>query len=252
MKTNCDIIQDLLPLYCDNVCSEESKCAVEDHIQECEQCRNDLMQMQREIKEETPKLDEKKVAKSAKSAWNKKKLIAFVAGCLAIMLIASIAVGAVFAYHAFNSADADDYNSLRAQVESCSGCQIQSIKEVEIRGNYLATLCKDDNGDWRLCMFERDILLRDRWVAMGSRKTKEGKLGSYNYGDSEGNAVIIIFGANIPSEVKSYEITNSGITYICPANTFILDIFVIPDANDISSTPHALDANGEEIPGYLN
>ena len=28
MKTHCDIINDLLPVYCDGVCSEESKIAV--------------------------------------------------------------------------------------------------------------------------------------------------------------------------------------------------------------------------------
>ena len=61
MKTNCDIIQDLLPLYCDNVCSEESKQTIEEHIQECEQCRNDLMQMQKEVKEDIPKISNTKV-----------------------------------------------------------------------------------------------------------------------------------------------------------------------------------------------
>ena len=251
MKTNCDIIQDLLPLYCDNVCSEESKQTIEEHIQECEQCRNDLMQMQKEFKEDIPKIDEKKVAKSAKSAWNKKKTIAFTAGCLVVLLLVSLVIGAGFTYHALNSADGDDYNSLRAQAENYLGCQIRTIKDVEIKGNYLAALCRDDDGDWRLCVFERDVLFKDRWVAMGSRRTDDGKLSSYNYGDSEGNAVIIIFGANIPSKVKSYEIINSDITYICSANTFVLDIFIIPDAHDISSTPHALDENGEEI-DYLS
>ncbi|MCM1440001.1 MAG: zf-HC2 domain-containing protein [Roseburia sp.] len=36
----CDIIQDLLPLYIDNVCSEESKAYVEAHLASCEKCRN--------------------------------------------------------------------------------------------------------------------------------------------------------------------------------------------------------------------
>ena len=38
MKNNCNIIKDLLPLYCDGVCSDASKAAVEEHIEECGGC----------------------------------------------------------------------------------------------------------------------------------------------------------------------------------------------------------------------
>lgn len=38
MKYNCEIIKDLLPLYCDGVCSDASKAAVEEHIEECGGC----------------------------------------------------------------------------------------------------------------------------------------------------------------------------------------------------------------------
>lgn len=40
MKLNCDIVQDLLPLYEDCVCSEGSRAAVEEHLRECEACRS--------------------------------------------------------------------------------------------------------------------------------------------------------------------------------------------------------------------
>ena len=35
----CEIIRDLIPLYLDDVCSEESKKLVEDHLSECKECR---------------------------------------------------------------------------------------------------------------------------------------------------------------------------------------------------------------------
>ncbi len=38
MKHNCDIIKDLLPLYCDGVCSDASKKVVEEHLEECDGC----------------------------------------------------------------------------------------------------------------------------------------------------------------------------------------------------------------------
>ena len=39
MKTNCKIIQDLLPLYSDGILSEESKTLIEEHLSECEICK---------------------------------------------------------------------------------------------------------------------------------------------------------------------------------------------------------------------
>lgn len=49
MKLNCEIIKDLLPLYNDNVCSEESKAAVEEHLKECEPCRTELSKIKDSI-----------------------------------------------------------------------------------------------------------------------------------------------------------------------------------------------------------
>ncbi len=39
MKLNCKVIEDLLPLYLDDICSEESREIVEEHLKECEECR---------------------------------------------------------------------------------------------------------------------------------------------------------------------------------------------------------------------
>jgi len=39
MKYQCEMIQDLLPLYQDNVCSDESKRILEEHLEECNDCR---------------------------------------------------------------------------------------------------------------------------------------------------------------------------------------------------------------------
>lgn len=253
MKTNCDIIQDLLPLYCDNVCSEESKQTIEEHIQECEQCRNDLLQMQKEIKGETPHINEQKVTKVAKTALKKKKTIAFVAGCLVVLLLVSLVIGAGFTYHALNSADGDDYDSLRAHAERYLGWQIQYIKQIEIKGDYLAALCKNEYGDWDLCVFKRDGLLKNRWVTHGKERglNTGDRLGAYFYGNSEGVNVVVIFGGDVPSEVKSYRYETSDVTYICPANKYVLDIFIIYNQKVGGGFIDVLDENGEEI-DYLS
>ncbi len=38
MKMECEIIRDLLPLYVDDICSEKSREAVEEHLRDCEGC----------------------------------------------------------------------------------------------------------------------------------------------------------------------------------------------------------------------
>lgn len=45
MKLLCEIVQDLLPLYEDNVCSQESKIAVEEHLKDCPICREQVKKM---------------------------------------------------------------------------------------------------------------------------------------------------------------------------------------------------------------
>ncbi|MDL2300703.1 zf-HC2 domain-containing protein [Clostridiaceae bacterium OttesenSCG-928-D20] len=46
MKYSCDVIQDLLPLYHDGVCSDESRKMVDEHLPECEPCRTVLKQIE--------------------------------------------------------------------------------------------------------------------------------------------------------------------------------------------------------------
>lgn len=44
-KYPCSVVQDLLPLYRDNVCGEESRRLVEEHLPECEECSRILEQL---------------------------------------------------------------------------------------------------------------------------------------------------------------------------------------------------------------
>lgn len=47
--TNCNIIQDLLPLYLDNACSAESRELVEEHLEQCAACRKQKEMMEQTI-----------------------------------------------------------------------------------------------------------------------------------------------------------------------------------------------------------
>lgn len=75
MENNCKVISDLLPLYIDGACSDESKKIVEEHLKECEECRLLAEDMKENITDEQSKFtNDEEVLK--KTAWiiNKKSM----------------------------------------------------------------------------------------------------------------------------------------------------------------------------------
>ena len=49
MKISCKVIEDLLPLYHDDICSPESKALVDEHLEICESCKHILNSMEGEF-----------------------------------------------------------------------------------------------------------------------------------------------------------------------------------------------------------
>lgn len=86
MKFECAIIEDLLPLYADGVCSQESRKIVEEHLAQCENCRAALEQMQAQMpQEDCPEFLGEEVLKE--TAWNiSKRAVAAAVGVTAIVL----------------------------------------------------------------------------------------------------------------------------------------------------------------------
>ena len=46
MKLDCEVIRDLLPLYAEHIASPASTALVEEHLESCDACREELRQMQ--------------------------------------------------------------------------------------------------------------------------------------------------------------------------------------------------------------
>ncbi len=95
MKCPCEIIKDLLPLYIDDVCSEKSKIAIQNHLPECEECYKFFEAMKSgESYEEAinDNLEDIKMAdslKKLKSKINRKHKIIIACSIIAIMLFSS-------------------------------------------------------------------------------------------------------------------------------------------------------------------
>ena len=85
----CNIVRDLLPLYCDNLTSEDSNEEIEKHLSECEECNNlyESMKQKEDIIKE-PDKDVKPLKKVKKRI--KLKVIAAILGTLAVLTAAFV------------------------------------------------------------------------------------------------------------------------------------------------------------------
>ena len=94
-KTDCDIIKDLLPLYEDNICSEKSKDLIEEHLIECEDCREYLESLHGELPPMEPSsedtaIDETRFIQRIQRKIARQKLLA--CGILLLAVLAFCAI----------------------------------------------------------------------------------------------------------------------------------------------------------------
>lgn len=76
MDTKCDVIKDLLPLYIDEICSEESRLIVASHLNTCEDCKKtyDLLKSPMAFENAAPNNEfEKQQVESLKKVHKKQK-----------------------------------------------------------------------------------------------------------------------------------------------------------------------------------
>ena len=82
----CDIIEDLLPLAMDDVCSEESRKMVEEHLVHCEQCQLKWERMKAELtileKKSVDATADNRVIKGMATKWKKGRKKSFLKGAI--------------------------------------------------------------------------------------------------------------------------------------------------------------------------
>ncbi len=85
MKVSCEVIKDLLPLYHDGVCSNDSKRLVKEHLAACVDCRNELQAMSGALSFGDPvaeNLKEADAVKKLSKEWKKNMLKSLLYGIL--------------------------------------------------------------------------------------------------------------------------------------------------------------------------
>lgn len=103
MKITCNIIEDLLPLYVEDILSDDSRILVEDHLTECQNCRRHLDALRTESNDTLLSASSSKIEKGEKQAFLKikhkiqRRLISAV--LIAVLLISTIARIGYYLYY---------------------------------------------------------------------------------------------------------------------------------------------------------
>lgn len=174
-------------------------------------------------------------------------------GLLATLFLAAVLTGIFLGYHYFGSAPETDLAALSRKAEEYLGTDAVQVVETERRGDYLAALCTDGEGQWCLCVYDRDTVFPGRWRAGGGKPSLDaGTLGSWNFGNPR-EAVVILCGGELPEVAACYTFQNSGITYTCPIrDRRVLDVFLLPESRDISAAGlRMLDEAGSPLDGGM-
>jgi putative zinc finger protein len=93
-KNNCNIIKDIIPLYIDDIVSDDTREFVEEHLEHCSNCRKEVAILQKNINWESENelhLQEAQTLKAFKKKWrNNKILIAGGSAILTIVILLSL------------------------------------------------------------------------------------------------------------------------------------------------------------------
>ena len=97
MRADCEVVRDLLPLYHDGVCSQESRRVVEDHLQACDRCRRELQLMEEALDTAHSRVRDETIAQAASSAWKRSRKSAFRKGFVIAFAAAMLLLGGITA-----------------------------------------------------------------------------------------------------------------------------------------------------------
>ncbi len=167
MKLSCDVIQDLLPLYHDGVCSEESKRIVEEHMEICSDCRDVLCGLREEAAPDTVEAAQPLVSIGMK--LNKQKRKALLKGALIVTLIFALLLGSFWGLTQWHGVPIESENLRVGEVtqveEGVIYCTLGIWDDNDAFGYFDYTLTED--GKLYMTPLRSVITRADRWSDVG-------------------------------------------------------------------------------------
>lgn len=230
MKTNCDIVQDLLPLYCDDACSAESRRLVDEHLHQCPDCRETYQLMRAALPARAAHTQQQTTAQAAR-AWKASIRKNVRRAYLITLAVIVVLIAAVCLYHGLHSTAEGSILGMTAQAEKVLYAENSELVLARKRGDYLAVLLRTGSGDCGVDILERDSLFHDRWRGgPGSAGQPAGYLQVSDF--SSGDAPLLVaYGIDLPENACWYTFEYADTTYTRPIVSHrVLDMFLPMDA----------------------
>ena len=97
----CNVIIDLLPLYNEGICSDESREIIEEHLKECENCSQLCEKIDIPVKEDIPKPSETETFRKVSRKLKKSKYSKLISTVLCLFLVGISILSGVWYYTSY-------------------------------------------------------------------------------------------------------------------------------------------------------
>ena len=151
MRLSCKVIEDILPMYYDGVCSEESAALVEEHLKECPHCSHILSELRSDITIPEKNVDDIKPLKKIQKSYKKMRMNWMIAIAVILVLIPV----AFFAWNEYSG----------------QGVTLSNLDELACANSFMSTLTK---GDYEQAFSYWDVeAKKQEWLENHDFKTED-------------------------------------------------------------------------------
>ena len=214
MKYQCGIIRDLLPLYHDNVCSEESCGAVDEHLAECSECAEYYEKLSDNRTELVIPEREQQKAASFKAVSRRFRHGREIAVMVAVVLAVIVFVGAIITAvtimsRTMHTVKYEDGNITATQQQN--GDLVCRLKNTNLNNAHIKNVSVNSDGNERLFSF-----IRAEESAWGALVAQNGTFSEFTvaYGSGSGYEGACI--ADITDRVYYYTGDMQGLETLSP------------------------------------
>ena len=219
---SCDIVRDLLPLYVDNVCSEESRKEIEAHMKVCDSCKKEF-EMFANFEEPENHVDEKAAFQDFNKKMMKKNVKkVIIATVVAVVLIVSVCAGVYIPTKTVKWSE----DLIAVSAPDDGGLDIRiNVRDYK---NAYATYTLDGNGDATVYLAVEQNLL-SAFITKGDEAEKIIRIGNH----------ICV----------SYHNADGELQFHLPENTDVKEVYYVEA--DQSTLQEFTEGNATEMNAYL-